>query len=463
MSKKTLKFPESFEFAIADADLQVIGEKYCLEKESSEPTMWKHFAENSGKVHNNSTPDQGVNRYELWKEDIEILKKLGVKSYRTSVSMSRTLKQDGSVNKKAINWYRKYFKALNDEGINVFVTLYHWELPNYLHEEGGWKNRATTDVFEKHAEVVVKELGDLIEEYFILNEPWCSSILSYFLGVHAPGETDLTSGLKASHNLLLAQGKAFRKIKSLSSNAKVSTVVNLEKYYPASTSEKDILSAKYANSHFNDWFLMPMYLGKYPQLALDLYGDDIPECPEEDMEDIKIGSEMHALGINNYLGRFVKWDEKDRLHFKQVELEGGLHNDLGWVISVPPVYPNTLTDILHETYNTYRTLGLDRMYITENGTAEKSDWDGQSDVIDDPKRQFYYQEHIRQVYDAILKGVPVEKYFAWTLMDNYEWAEGYRPESCFGMIHVDRDSMKRVWKRSAIWYKDVIKNNEVTV
>lgn len=459
MSKKFLEFPRNFEFAVADADLQVIGERYCLERENSEPTMWKHFAESSGKVHNNSTPDQGVNRYELWREDIEILKELGVKSYRTSVSMSRTLKKDGSINREAVEWYRTYFKALREARIKVFVTLYHWELPQYLHEEGGWKNRRVTEVFEKHAEVVVEELDEFIEEYFILNEPWCSSILSYYLGVHAPGETDLADALQSAHNLLLAQGLAFRKIKSLNKDAKVSTVFNLEKYYPASTSDKDILAAKYGNVHFNDWFLMPMYLGKYPELGLELYGEKSPQYDESDMEIINIGSDMHALGVNNYLGRFVEWDEKDPLHFKQVELEGSLHNDLGWVISVPPVYPSTLTDIFYETYNTYRSYGLERMYISENGTAEKSPWDGKSEVVDDPKRQFYYKNHIKQVHEAIIKGVPIEKYFAWTLMDNYEWAEGYRLESCFGMIHVDRDSMKRVWKKSAIWYKDVIKNH----
>src|SRR3989344_3073851 len=171
----TLSFPKTFKFGIAGADLQVIGEDNTIREEGSEKTMWYDFAQHSGKVRGDATPGTGVDRYHRWKDDIEIMKKMGVKHYRTSVSMSRILHKNGDMNPKAIAWYTNYFKQLKKAGIAIYATLYHWELPLYLHEQGGWTNKNTTDVFVKHARTVAQNLGEYIEEYFILNEPWCSA------------------------------------------------------------------------------------------------------------------------------------------------------------------------------------------------------------------------------------------------------------------------------------------------
>jgi len=451
-----IKFPPKFRFGIADADLQVIGEDNTRKYENSTPTMWSYFAKNSGKCYKNQTSGTGVDRYHRWREDIEIMKKMGIKHYRTSVSMSRVLKKNGEVNSQAIEWYTQYFKALKTAGITIYATLYHWELPQYLNAQGGWTNRKNIEYLEKHAKAVAQNLGEFIEEYFILNEPWVSSILSYYFGVHAPGEKNLKGALLAAHNLLLSLGLAYKALSSLGKNIKISTVFNSEPAYAYSTDPKDVLAAKYADGYFNRWFMDPMFLGKYPSDMVKLYENNMPKISQEDMKLIKVGSKLYSFGLNYYCGQLVKYSEKSDLKFEKIIKKGSLTNDLGWPIFLPPLYQEGLYDMLRQVYHSYKDYGLRRIYITENGMAQKTPWDGKSKIISDERRIHYLREHIRQVYKAITRGIPVEGYFAWTLMDNYEWAEGYRPESCFGLIHVERKTMKRVWKKSALWYKQLI-------
>ncbi|KKU87981.1 hypothetical protein A3A64_01260 [Candidatus Gottesmanbacteria bacterium RIFCSPLOWO2_01_FULL_48_11] len=457
----SIVFPSDFRFGVADADLQVIGEDNTIREEGSEKTMWYNFAQHSGKVHDHATPGIGIDRYHRWRQDIEIMKAMGAKHYRTSVSMSRTLFRNGQVNAKAIAWYTNYFKALKRAGIAIYVTLYHWELPLYLHEQGGWTNKKTTDVFVKHARTVAQNLGEYIEEYFILNEPWCSAMLSYHLGIHAPGETNLTHALLAAHNLLLAQGAAYTTLRSVNKSIKISTVVNTQPSYAASTTKEDREAAQYADEYFNRWFTDPLYIGKYPEHLAALYGRHMPKYTQADMKQIQVGPSLYTLGVNYYRGDVVAYNPKIDRRYASVVNPKGPTNDLGWPIYIPPYYSEGLYDMLQQLYYSYKDHGLKRMYITENGMALRSDWDGKRDLVHDDRRTQYYHEHIRQIHKAIRRGIPVEGYFAWSLMDNYEWAEGYRPESCFGMIYVDRKTMKRVWKTSAWWYKQVIATHKI--
>jgi beta-glucosidase len=449
-------FPIDFRFGVADADLQVIGEKFARAAEGSEESMWSWFARESGKVHNDTPPDVGANRYGLWESDIALMRELGVRNYRTSVSMSRLLTPKGEINVKAAQWYERYFTALRKNGIAVYATLYHWELPQFLNAQGGWKNRLMVDWLCKHAEAVYQTLGEYIEEYFILNEPWCSSFLSYHLGVHAPGETDLSSGLLAAHNLLLAQGAAFEKLKSLDRSLKVSTVLNLAPTYAATPSVEDGLAARYADVYHNTWFLEPIFNGRYPELGLELFRSKLPYYGKADLALMQIGPRMHSLGVNYYRGELVAADERAELKFKGVRRAGEEVNDLGWPIYVPPLYREGLYDILQQIWFAYRGSGLKNICITENGMAQASDTG--APVIPDARRLEYLKAHIKQCAAAIERGVPLTAYFLWTLMDNYEWAEGHRPESCFGIIGVDRKTMKRTKKSSAVWYGELLKS-----
>jgi beta-glucosidase len=458
-----IKFPADFRFGVADSDLQVIGEDHTLAEEGSEPTMWKAFTERLGMP----TPGPGIDRYHRWREDLDHLKRLGTRHYRTSVSMARTLQRDGSVNPAAIDWYKRYFGALKEAGISIYATLYHWELPQHLNEHGAWTDRATASALQRHAQVVAEHLNEFIDEYFILNEPWCSSMLSYYEGAHAPGRqsndgrANLKAAVHAAHHLLLAQGLAYDAIKQAAPQAKIGTVFNYQPSYTISTSQGDLDAARYGDRYYNTWFLDAIFAGRYPEDAGALYGPDaLPAGYEKDMETIKVGPKLHAFGVNYYRGALYRASNNEVKH-EEVILEKGPRNGLGWPVFEPPYYPEGMYDILQQIYFGYRALGLKRLYASENGLALKTPWDGRSDLIDDEPRIHYISEHLRQLHKALLHGIPVEAYFYWTMMDNFEWAEGYAPESAFGLIHVDMPSLTRVWKKSAHWYSEVARTHEV--
>ncbi len=446
------KFPSNFIFGVADADLQVIGEKHTISEEQSLPTTWRNFALTSGKCFNNTTPDDGCDRYHRWPEDLELMKKLGVSSYRTSASMCRILKQNGEPNSKALAWYRNYFKAIRQAGMGLYLTLYHWELPQFLEEQGGWKNPNTINWLVKHAKVVATELGEYVNEYFILNEPWCSSVLSYHWGVNPPGETNLQSALIAAHNLLLAQGVIMRELKQIAPQAKISTVLNHETAYAASLEPQDISASQYADGYFNLWYLDPIFKGHYPEKMCEFYGKNLPTFPRTDMETIKIGSELHALGVNFYAGCLAKADPQSEKGYESILRDGGTTNDVGWGVWIPPHYPPALYDLLQQLYFGYRDYGLARLYITENGMALANE---PAPCPDDSRRIEYMKGHLKQVHMALERGVPVEAYFAWTLMDNYEWTQGYQPRACFGLVQVERPSLERHPKKSYYWYQQL--------
>lgn len=449
---ETIQFPDTFKFGVADSDLQVIGENETRAREGSELTMWSAFAEQGGI----EKPDVGSDRYNRWQEDIEHMREMGVKHYRTSVSMARLLRQNGDVNPRAVEWYKTYFKHLRNAGVSIYLSLHHWELPQYLNAAGGWTNREViVPGFMRHVEAVVEHLGEWVDEYLVLNEPWCSSILCYYLGDHAPGKQhksdkkNLEAALWAAHHLLLVQGLAVRDIKRRAPGARVGTALNVQTAYAASPSPEDLLASRHGDGNFNTWFFDPLFTGRYPEYMVELYGEEtLPPGYEDDMEAIKVGDELYALGINYYRGSTYR-AASGELPFEDVVIEGGQTNHLGWPIYLPPHYSEGLYDVLQQVYYSYRTYGLKRMYLTENGTALDTSWDEQ--------RIDYLRAHLHQVYKAILRGLPIEAYFAWTLMDNYEWAEGYSAKSSFGLIHVDRPSLKRSWKQSAYWYQDLMK------
>jgi beta-glucosidase len=453
LQKKT--FPKDFIFGVADADLQVIGEGNTLKEENSCPTMWSHFAEHSGKCHENASPHSGVDRYHRWPEDINLIQELGVSAYRCSISMSRLLTSEGEVNPKAVQWYRRYFQALAAANIKIYATLYHWELPQFLQERGGWAQRKTATWLFKHGMAAMEAFGDLIQDFFILNEPWCAAMNSYHTGAHAPGDTDITQALLAAHHLLLAQGMIVREAKTRFPQMRLGTVYNVETSYAASGSAEDRAARSLANDYFNGWFFEPTYVGQYPPALVAAYGERMPEFSAEDLELIRVGHLLDYQGINYYNGGIKAHNPATDLGYETIVDPTLGTNDLGWPVFTPPHYPEGLYDILCELYHRYQNAGMSNLMITENGMALSSAWDGKSQVVPDPRRISYLREHLGQAYKALLKGVPLTAYFAWTLMDNYEWAEGYRPESCFGMVHVTRDTLTRIPKESYYWYQSV--------
>ncbi|MBI5452417.1 family 1 glycosylhydrolase [Candidatus Gottesmanbacteria bacterium] len=455
------RFPKNFKFGVADADLQVIGEQNTLKYDNSEPTMWTHFGKTSGKVYQDTTPLVGIDRYHRWRDDLKIVANLGIKHYRTSISMSRVMTRERKPNHKALDWYKRYFTHLRKNGIKIYATLYHWELPQYLSEKGGWKNRDTAEYLVEHAKIVYKNLNEFIEEYFILNEPFQSTFESYHTGVHAPGETSLKGALASIHNILLAQGMVFRTLKSLNKNLKLSTTYNPRVTYAATPTEKDIKATQYAFGYQTSMFTDPLYLGKYPDYMMELFGNKMPEIKDGDMEIIKIGADLYTFGVNFYRGTVNRYDLRSDVHFTEVRYPQGIVNGLGWPVNVPPTYPESLYDLLRELYHRYGSYGMKQIYITESGTC----WNtpvGKDGQVDDEFRIFFLREHFKQVQKAILSGIPVKGFFVWTLMDNYEWDLGHKPESAFGLVHIDRKTFKRTPKKSYYWYKELIKTRVLT-
>ena len=451
---KEIVFPSEVSFGVADADLQVIGEDRCIETEGSQRTMRAAFA-SAGRTNNSEGPGAGIDRYSRWREDAALMIEMGFRHYRTSVSMSRLLHRDGSVNAKAVEWYRRYWTFLRERGVRLYVTLYHWELPEWLEIEGGWTNRYAVDYLVKHGRNVHEYLGDLVDEYFTINEPWCSSLLSYHLGIHAPGRTSLKEALSAAHNLLLASGLLVRELKGCKPDVRVGVVLNSEFKLAAEASPASIRAREIADCHFNRWFYDPLFKGSYPEEMREIYRDAWPHYSDEEMRAIKVGDLIHALGVNNYSAEIVAPDPSAELGYRTVVPASALRNDLGWPIALAPHYPVGLYDMLVQIYQSYRDYGLRRIYITENGMALQSHFDADGALLPDTRRIECYKGHLQDVHKAICSGVPVERYFAWTFMDNYEWAEGYRPESCFGLVHVDRKTLARTPKASCHWYSRV--------
>lgn len=451
-----MKFNKNFIFGVAESDLQTVGELIARKSEHSEETMWMNSCTKRNNSKNES-PEIAINRYEKTKEDIAFFKESGIKHYRTSVSMSRFLDRQGNVNKLALNWYLNYFKSIKKAGIKTYVTLYHWELPQYLMEQGGWLNKKMPELFVKYAKLAVEELGEYIDEYFVINEPWCSSFLSYFLGIHPPCEKNLKRALQVAHNLLLTLGLTVKELKSNYKSIKIGSVFNVSPFYAQDSNSSDIQAAQYGDGYHNRWFLDPVYLGKYPEDMMDLFGKELPDFNKSDMETICCGKQMDFVGINYYSGKTVKYNKDKRLLFETIVPEGILVNDLGWPVHIAPFAQEGLKDILSKTYYEYKSFGLKKIYISENGFAMKSSWNGKDKIINDENRIFYIREHLRQVYKAKVLGVPVDGYFLWTLMDNFEWAEGYKPEGAFGLIHIDRRTLKRINKKSFYWYKNIIR------
>jgi beta-glucosidase len=427
------KLPDGFSVAVADADYQVRGP-------GQRPTIWDVFTQKR-----KLTPaGNGINRDHLWQEDIDLMKQLGVSDYRTSISMSRTLNQDGTVNHRETEWYKMYFEALRAAKIKVYATLFHWEAPADI--AGGLINKEKfSKQFVAHARAVAENLDNLIEEYFLLNEPWCSSFLSYHLGAHAPGEENLAHALQAAHTLLLAQGRAFKAIKEINPEAKVSTVFNMEPSLPATDTPEDIVAATRSDGYFNRWFFDPLFKGKYPADMVKLFTNlkAMPRVSREELEEIKIGDQLNAVGINVYCPAVIRADSNGdipNLGYGHVVTNDDPKNDLGWIVD-PACVHEALTQV-NQDYHPKR------IYITENGMALETNQDS--------RRVAYFREHLRSALKAIKAGVPLKKYFAWTLMNNFEWAHGYKPKSCFGIVAVDRKTMKRTPKDSFRWLKKLI-------
>lgn len=433
------KFPKDFVWGAATASYQIEG---AWNEDGKGESIWDRFSHTPGKVLDGDTGDMACDHYHRWRDDIKLMKSLGIKAYRFSIAWPRILPGgSGKINEAGIEYYSQLVDGLLELGIEPYATLYHWDLPQAQQDMGGWADRRAVDAFTAYVDITTRALGDRVKNWITLNEPWVSAFVGYRDGIHAPGHTDLNEALAASHHLLLSHGRSLPVIRANVKNANVGITLNLTPQMPASQSLADRQAAFWVDGYINRFFLDPLTGRGYPEDIVKSFGSTMPFVQTGDMEEI--AAPVDFLGINYYTRNIARGPEKGNQ--PQTVFREGVATEMDW-----EVYPRGLYNLLGRVHFEY---GFPAIYITENGAAfpDEPPVNGE---LDDPARVSYIKEHLNMVNEAIQIGVPVKGYFVWSFLDNFEWSFGYSKR--FGIIHVDYQTQKRTPKASAKWYSKAI-------
>ena len=449
---KKIVFPEDFVWGLATSSYQIEG---AYAEDGKGESIWDRFSHTPGKVFNGDTGDVACDHYHRSKEDVSLMKEIGLDSYRFSLSWPRILPNGtGQPNQAGIDFYKKLIEQLLNASIDPMVTLYHWDLPQSLQDKGGWVNRDVAKYFAEYAGIVFQELGDVVDKWITHNEPWVAAFNGYSSGEHAPGIRDNYASAQAAHHLLLSHGLAVARYRELGLSGEIGITLNLNPTYPATDSKEDQKAADIYDDYINGWFLEPLFKGSYPQELLAIYQQELGPIPINQEDMAVISQEIDFLGINYYSRAIVKDNPAaELLKFDTVANKDAKYTAMGWEI-----YPEGLYDMLLIINQKYTDKPL---FITENGAAfpDRISTDGR---VHDRERIEYFKEHLEVTDRALKAGIPLKGYYFWSLMDNFEWAHGYSKR--FGFIFVDyANQQKRILKDSAYWYQDVIKNNGLTL
>ncbi len=434
-----------FTWGVATSAYQIEG---AVAEDGRSPSIWDTYSHTPGRIDGNDTGDVACDHYHRWPEDIALMRDLGVDAYRFSVAWPRILPAGGgAVNKAGIDYYDRLVDGLLTAGIRPFVTLYHWDLPQVLQDQGGWPVRETAERFGEYAAVVARALGDRVSDWITLNEPLCSAWIGYLENRMAPGHADLTEAVQASYHLLLGHGLAAAAIRAEAAvPPQVGIVINPSPCEPATDTPEDIAAAVRADGHTNRWWLDPVHGRGFPADMRELYQVELPEQPG-DAE--LIGAPMDFLGLNYYFRMIAANDPEGPIPYaRQIEVPGMARTHMGWEVN-----PDGLEKLLVRVADDYRPA---KIYITENGSAYV-DTVTPEGAVDDLDRAAYLQSHLAAVDRAAGRGVPMAGYFAWSLLDNFEWAYGY--DKRFGLIHVDYETQVRTIKTSGRRYANLIDNH----
>lgn len=436
LPKTSPMLDKEFTFGTATSSFQIEGDA-----ENRMESIWDVFCRTPGAVADNSDGVVACEHILRWRDDVEILKQLGVDAYRFSISWPRVMNQDGELNEKGVSFYIQLLEVLIEANIKPFVTLYHWDLPQYLEAKGGWLYRQTAYDFANYADKITAALGERVYSYATFNEPFCSAYLGYEIGVHAPGRKGRKLGRAAAHHILLAHGLGMQVLRKNASHALNGIVLNFTPCYSASDSEADKLATEMADQYINQWYMQPVMEGSYPYVIDALADSDKPPIESGDME--IICQPLDFIGINFYTRLHYSAPHKAEDLFHEHAHQAPM-TDIGWEI-----YPEALRELLVSLNERYK---LPPVYITENGAAMADVV--QDGMVDDEDRIDYYTGHLNAVNEAMKSGVKVSGYFAWSLMDNFEWAEGY--EKRFGLVYVDFETQERTFKNSAKAYQRLL-------
>lgn len=436
-------FPPEFLWGAATAAYQVEGSPLA---DGAGPSIWHRFSHTPGRVANGDTGDVACDHYRRYRDDIALMRELGLSAYRFSISWSRIYPEGtGTVNQRGLDFYRRLVDELAAAGIQPMATLYHWDLPAALDDRGGWLNPDIADWFGAYADTMYRALDDRVSLWATLNEPWVVTDGGYVHGTLAPGHRNLFEAARAAHNLMRAHARAVQAYRATGRN-QIGLVVNIEPKYPASSTEPDRAATVRAEAYMNRPYLDPVFLGTYPQELQDGFGEAWPDIPGAELEELRIPFDF--LGINYYTRGIMRNDPSVLVEqASRVRNPRATYTDVGW-----EVFEQGLTDTLVWVRDRYGNIPL---YITENGAAFYDPPVAHEGRIEDPLRVDYLRRHIAAVRRAMEQGVDVRGYFVWSLLDNFEWAHGYAKR--FGLIHVDYETQQRTPKDSARFYADVIR------
>lgn len=435
---KRSDFPREFLFGVATAAYQIEG---AWNEDGKGLSIWDVFSHTPGKILNGDTGDIACDHYHKYKEDIRLIKEIGLDAYRFSISWPRVMPDGRTKNEKGMDFYQRLVDELLENDIIPFITLYHWDLPQTLYKKnGGWIDPDISNYFEEYSAYIFEKLGDRVKYWITLNEPWCVAFLGYYMGIHAPGHKNLREAFVASHNLLLSHGRVVKVFREIVKDGFIGITNVVSKVEPASNDERDIKASKMVDEIVNWFFHDSVAKGIYPEGVRKLFEKFNIDISEDDMK--IISQPIDFLGVNYYTRQLIA-HSSEFPGYKNVE--GNLpKTEMGWEI-----YPKGLFDMLIELHKRYKKT----LYITENGMA------GPDTLVDgevhDDYRINYLKKHFESALKAIENGVNLKGYFIWSLMDNFEWSYGYSKR--FGIVYVDYKTQRRYLKDSAKWLMKFLK------
>jgi beta-glucosidase len=444
MPTETSSFADDFIWGAATASYQIEG---AAHEDGRGESVWDRFSATPGKVRNGDSGEIACDFYHRYRDDIALMRELGLNAFRFSVAWPRVLPEGrGKVNAAGLDFYDRLVDELLANGIEPVPTLFHWDTPQALEDAGGWPARATAEAFVEYTDAVVGRLGDRVRRWTTHNEPWVVAWIGHAWGEHAPGRTSEADAVATAHHLLLAHGWAVQAIRAAAPDAEVGITLNLAHAYAASESPEDEAAAWRIDGEGNRWFLDPLFRGSYPSDLLERNELVAPFVRDGDLE--AIATPLDFLGVNNYF-RFVVSGAGERpliVHDPEAQ-----RTDMGW-----EVYPDGLHRLLVRVATDYSPSAI---YVMENGAAfpDVRVHDGR---VHDPERVGYLASHVEAVARAVADGAPVKGYFVWSLLDNFEWARGYAMR--FGIVYVDYPTLERVPKDSFYWYRDFIASHRTT-
>jgi beta-glucosidase len=438
-----MPFPKDFIWGSATSSYQIEGGGLS---EGRGESIWDRFSHTPGKIKNNDNGDIACDHLHRYPQDIALMKDLGLVAYRFSIAWSRVIPAGtGATNPAGLDFYDRVVDELLKQGIAPYATLYHWDLPQALQDRGGWENRDSIKWFVDYADLMTRRLGDRIKNWTTLNEPSIISFLANYVGIHAPGKKDLAAAMKVAHHVMLAHGAAIPVIRRNVPDTKAGITIDLGYFDPLTDSPEDKQAAWNEDGFKNRWFLDTTFKGEYPADIVALCGDVLEGI---DLSEAKnIAAPVDFLGINYYTRSVIKGSPHGRFKSEWVHLDNVPRTDFQWEI-----YPDGLRNLLVRVWKEYQPK---IMYVTENG-AGYHDPAPVNGCVEDTGRVEYYRSHLKACEEAIAQGVPLNGYFAWSLLDNFEWAEGYQMR--FGLTYVDFETQERTLKRSGHVYRDIIKN-----